>query len=480
MALLSLVFTALARKMGDILQALFGWSVAALFGRLNSKTQTYVTIALVLSLAWPVFVVGVFSPAAASFVLAFVPIQHPVLSSVLRVLWIVLAIAAPLIVGVLVRQAVPLQSRKSLFVSMINGYPLAFGMALSFLITVVTVPAVKIVTIVKGWKEEHVFVQPKERRYDDVLRHLVDACEAAGLLPMVEKVPVRLALSTRVARFFSRGAIDSFIAPNPRRVVCTDLELWLYPSDLLIRGKADRLAAVRSRMAATMLERDAWLVQEKKAQDLQEELGRLWDVLQDHALPEEARPGLVSRLKSIVRESFDAHSVTFDDWMTIDRMSRRLEGRLAGMTSIVDQLAGEPMFDERKKAARSSRQQSLPERANVPQLVEALARESKELAMLEAEMARNEASDEINAAKRSGIAMAASLAVLGAVLSLVGVAIVLFLGGTAIMALGIAGGLLGIAVIVALIAYAGVPKDPMARTRKRLSTELKMLQERAS
>lgn len=343
MLLLSTLLTALARKTGDFLQALFGWSVAALFGRLHRSQRISVTIALVLSLFWPVFVVGTFFPAAATWFISFVPIESPTVKSVLRGVWLVLALSAPAVVGALVRLAVPLGARKSMAASMLHGYPLALGMALSFLVTLITVPLVKLSSIARRWEEEHIYVQPREGRYRDVLKHLVTACEASQLIPTVERVPDALALSTHVLRFFSRGAIDTLLVLEPRRVVCEGLELSLYPADLLLRGTPDRVAHVRARLTATLLERDAYLVQDPKAQELQDELGRLWDALQRHAFPEQAVDGLESRLEATVRTAISARSIPFDEWLTIDRIARRFEAALHGQHSRIDAMASEAL-----------------------------------------------------------------------------------------------------------------------------------------
>lgn len=478
MALLSTLLTALARKIGDILQALFGWSVAALFGRLDSKTRLLITIALVLSLCWPIFVVGVFFPAAATFVIAFVPIEDGTVRLVLRLVWIGLAVVAPIIVGALVRAAVPAKQRRSVWKTLINGYPLALGMAVSFLVTLVTVPLVKVASIVRRWKEEHVFVQPKEGRYGDVVRHLVAACEAAGLVARVEAIPRRLALSTRVMEVLGRGAVEKLLTPDPRRVVCEGLELWLYPADLLFRGRQDKVAAVRARLTSTMLERDAWLVQEKRAQELQDELGRLWDVYSQHAIKEEATPGLLQRLKGVVRESYDAHSVPFEDWMVLDRIARRIEGELEHHHSLVDELAGEPVFKDRQRASQAVHR--LPGVASVPDLVGALVHESKELVRLEAELARQEALSEIKATTRSAVGFGLTTALVGAALGLLVTSALVALGATWLGSLAVAGGIGGLALLVAVVSYGWVPKNPMVRTRKRVVSELKIFEERAS
>ena len=107
MAVLTVIFGFIARKTNDILQAIFGWSVTALFGRLQRRAQVMVTGALLLSLAWPVFVIGVFAPGVSAWTIAMVPLHAWLGATVMRILWIALALVAPPLVGLLVYGATP-------------------------------------------------------------------------------------------------------------------------------------------------------------------------------------------------------------------------------------------------------------------------------------------------------------------------------------------------------------------------------------
>ncbi len=464
MALFSTILTALSRKLGDLLQALFGWSVAALFGRLSGRTQVLVTIALVLSLCWPVFVVGVFYPAAATFLLAFVPIEDATVRAVLRVVWTVLAIVAPVIVALLVRAALPLNARRPIPITLLNGYPLALGLALSFLVTLITVPLTRLVSMARRWEEQHIYVQPRARRYDAVLRHLVVACEAAGLAPRVEPVPKQLSLSIRVLRLFSRGAVDTFVAEDPRRVACEGLQLYLYPADLLIRGEPRKVAQVRARLTSTLLERDAWLVRDPEAQELQDDLCRLWDVLAVHERAADARAAVRARIASVVRAAWKTKKLTFDEWLTLDRIARRLEAELTGQTSLIDELSANEVQPTARPAS----------------LVRALAEETRELVKLEASLAKVEAEELVAGASRSVVAFASAIALAGAAIGLGGVAMVMALEKSFVAALAVAGVLALVAVIVIVTTYVGLPKELMARTRHRLERDWRLITERAS
>lgn len=472
MALLSTILTALSRKLGDLLQTLFGWSVSALFGRLHRRTQTFVTVALILAMCWPVFVVGVFFPAAATFVIAFVPIESDTVRAVLRVVWTVLAITAPLIVAMLVRAATPLRARRPVPVTLLNGYPLSLGLAGSFLVTLVTVPLTRLVSLARRWEDQHIYVQPREGRYDDVLRHLVAACEAADLEPRVEPVPRQLSLSIRLLRFFSRGAIESFIIETPRRVVCEGLQLYLYPADLLIRGEPRKVAQVRARLTATLLERDAWLVNDAQAQELQGDLCRLWDVLHAHEHPVDAAGNVRARLAGVVKAAWNAKKLSFDDWLTLDRIARRLDAELSGQRSFIDQLS----------ATTKTTPDTMPdvEAATLPSLVRALAHESKELVMLEASLAKVEADQLAARAQRSVIAFGSVIALTGAAVGLGAVAVVMALEESFVAALVAAGVLASCAAIMFVVAYVGLPKALMERTRHRLERDWRLITERAS
>ncbi len=138
MAFLSLILSFVVKKLSDILQVIFGWSVTALFGRLPGKKQIAVTVALVVSIAWPIFVAGLFVPKVAGYVLAFAPLEKWVSPFVLRIVWGALAVLAPLLVGGLVQWAAPV-TRGGMLRGLINGYPLALGFFVAFVITAVSV-----------------------------------------------------------------------------------------------------------------------------------------------------------------------------------------------------------------------------------------------------------------------------------------------------------------------------------------------------
>src|SRR6185436_8580848 len=107
MAIISAILSLLSRKLGDLLQALFGWSIRGLFGRLPSRKETALSVVLILSLVWPLLVVGCFLPKVAAWMVAFIPLHEWISQEVLRVVWIVLAVLSPILVGVITSWVAP-------------------------------------------------------------------------------------------------------------------------------------------------------------------------------------------------------------------------------------------------------------------------------------------------------------------------------------------------------------------------------------
>ena len=244
-ALLSLLLSFIGKKIGSIIQAIFGWSVTALFGRLSSAKQLAVSIALVLSIAWPLFVVGLFLPLVAGWALAFLPIGDWVSPLVLRAIWGILAFLAPLVVGGLTHWAAP-STKGGVLRSLANGYPLALGYFVAFLITAITVPLVKLASILRGWSDEHVYVQARAGRYDAVLHELAEACARAGVMPEIAEVPVHMSLATSALKLLARGTVTPIVAEDLKCVRAKGIELYLYPSDLLLRGTPEKVGLVHS------------------------------------------------------------------------------------------------------------------------------------------------------------------------------------------------------------------------------------------
>jgi hypothetical protein len=327
-AILSLILSFIGKKIGNIIQAIFGWSVTALFGRLPRKKSIAVTVALIFSLAWPLFVLGLFLPGVAAWAVALVPLHHLLSASALRIVWAVLAFVSPLIVGLLVHWAAP-ATKGSAFRTAISGYPLTVGFFLSFIVTAITVPIVKIFSILRGWSDTHVYVQPRPHRYDAVLHELAEACARAGIEVEIVPPPRRMMIATNLLRVLAKSAVSPIVAEELLMVRGKGLQLTLYPSDLLLRGEPKTVARARAMMTRTDIDADAYLVGTPEAQELQDELGRLLEVVREHEERGHHVGRMANRRLVEIWRAMNRAELAFEEWIMLENIARRLERRIA-------------------------------------------------------------------------------------------------------------------------------------------------------
>jgi len=125
----------------------------------------------------------------------------------------------------------------------------------------------------------------------------------------------------------------------------------------------------------------------------------------------------------------------------------------------------------------SERSPALLEEASTADLVKEAMDEAKELVRLEVALAKEEVKEELKEVQHAAICLGIAAGASVIVLCLLAVAIVLALGGTALAALGVAGGFLVIAGVAGYLGYGMLPKKPMEKTRHRLENDVNQLKE---
>jgi uncharacterized membrane protein YqjE len=114
------------------------------------------------------------------------------------------------------------------------------------------------------------------------------------------------------------------------------------------------------------------------------------------------------------------------------------------------------------------------------QLAKQAIEEARILVKLEVALAKNELKEEMSELKLSGVAFGGAAVSAILMLSMVCLAIVLALGARWWVALIGAAIWLVVALAMALVGRSSLPKQPLERTRQRLSTDLKQLKERVA
>src|SRR5688572_4875571 len=155
MVLIQALISFLGKSAGKVLNAIFGWAVIALFGRTAPRQHALLSGVVALAVLWPLLLAGVVAPKTAAFFLAFIPLSKSVPESTVRIIWIALAIAVPVLVGLVVAaKPAPGTAREPFVRRVLRGFPATMAIAAAFVLMFVTVPILRIASALREWSDE--------------------------------------------------------------------------------------------------------------------------------------------------------------------------------------------------------------------------------------------------------------------------------------------------------------------------------------
>ncbi len=101
-----------------------------------------------------------------------------------------------------------------------------------------------------------------------------------------------------------------------------------------------------------------------------------------------------------------------------------------------------------------------------------------ELVRLEVELARNELHQELRSVTHAAVALGIAIVAAAGMLSMLALALVFALHGTAATALGVAGGLLGVTGVAGGVGYAALPRGFLTQARTRVHADVEQIKEK--
>jgi hypothetical protein len=336
MAFLQALLTLISRSAGKILNAIFGWAVRALFGQPSQKEQPFLTGVVAAAAAWPVLLVGVAFPKIAALLLAFVPYHNRAPPFAVRLVWLGLALFVPVIVGLVVASKAPTGSiRESFGMRVGRGWPITIGLAAAFLVMFVTVPVLKIASMVRGRKQEQVPLVTRSSTYHDVAALVMAALDRHGyeLTPATPRwwisVPTRILLEMGGSAF--RGYVPDrleYFRDGP-------LEAALYPNGLLLRGPKPKVVRAHTLVSEALSHSGALQTMDPQAQLLENRIHSLWDLFDRDPVENVGAESQRNAVATLARELGESE-VGFEDWQILYRELLQLDRELGGQAQLVD------------------------------------------------------------------------------------------------------------------------------------------------
>jgi hypothetical protein len=481
MALLQALLAFLGRSVGKILNAIFGWAVVALFGRTSPKQQTILSGLVAAAAAWPLLLLGIVFPRLTTFFVTFVPLSQRVPGWIVRLVWLGLALAVPVVVGgVVAKKAPPASPPEPAFRRFLRGFSITLGIASAFALMFVTVPVLRILSAVRGRKDEHVPCITEGNDYR-VVAGDIDGILERHAIPATRAEPSWwLSGPARVLQKLGGKALRGFMPEELAYWRGDELEIAFYPSDLLIRGPKKETARTHGILAEGLATGPGLQTFDPMAQDLERQIRQVWAVYRENPAAHTGARGLLWRLGDLTRDLM-VIDVDYDDWQVLYRQILQLARALDGEPQLLQLQTTSREAVMNKDEKQPSIAVVSPAAASTSELVEELFRQTAELVKSEVALAKAEMlvdlKREIKVAEGLGVA---------AVCALCGLNLLLMAGVLALAHLlpGWAAALLAAVVVLAAGGVAGWlgwgkrVTRPLERTQKTLKEDVRWAKER--
>jgi len=328
MAFVQIVLAWLGRSLGSLLNTLFGWAVLAMFGRTFGKEHVLLTLLTAMAAFWPLLLLGIPFPTVAGYLIAFLPFPK-MASEFLRALWITLAVAVPLFFGVVLTRMRPGRVAWSEYPRrMLIGFPAAAALAGGFLVVLFTAPFLRLLSLWRRREELHVPLVAEPERYEAISDQIDRAIREYRIPAERAEPPTWLTLPFHILVKLGRQAFPGIVA-QPSYWRQGQLEIALYPHDILIRGPRRRVAWTRGALAEGLACGPGLATVGPAAQEIERRLHALWD---EPDAPEAGARRMQDPREGLRRVVIDLRTQPIDteDWQILYRKAEQLRHALEG------------------------------------------------------------------------------------------------------------------------------------------------------
>lgn len=313
-----------------------GWAVGALFGQTTTGEGLLLSLIVVAAVAWPILLLAIVAPKPAVQMIALVPLPDGVPSWIIRLVWVGLALLIPLGVGVAVSVKTPPALRQGPpFLRVLRGFPLTVGLAGAFAIIFVSVPVMRVAALVRRQKSADIPLIMSASAYHDVATKICEVLNRQGLSLRAAAPGWWVSAPMRLLTWLGGEALRSHVPTRLEHFVARDLSLSLYPSGLVLRGKAALLTWAHGLVAEAVVHTEGLQTTDPKAQALEQRLRPLWRSYDLEPTQRTKSAEVAWELDQITRE-LRTLQVDWDDWQVLYRQILQLGRAAHGERQLLD------------------------------------------------------------------------------------------------------------------------------------------------
>jgi hypothetical protein len=331
MLFLQAFLSLMKRSVGKILEALFGWAVLAVFGRVSRKDQALFSAAIGAAAAWPILLLGILMPGPVALVVALLPIPRGTSPELIRGVWIALAAAVPIAVGLVFQR----RSRRatSRLRRLAAGFPITAALAAAFLIVCVAIPIRKLGALFAGWNQGDLPLISPPGAYREVAGEVRAALRNAGFPVASVKPPWHARALSSLMRTLGGEAFSADVPEELEVLRDEGLEVTIYPGGVTILGPRDDVARAQAVISERATRTPAHQTTSAEAQEVENEIHRLWmDIETSRSRPADPDLRRISRLFQTVA----ALDVDYEEWETVYRQTLQIALAMRGDSSLLE------------------------------------------------------------------------------------------------------------------------------------------------
>lgn len=277
MAFLAALIAFGSRFASKVLTTTLGWASTLLFGRVPASRQILLLGITFGSVIWMVMVAGFIVPDLGAFLLLLVPPQNVVPEGVIRLLMLTGVIVVPAIVGVLTLALTSRGDRlgRRTLQAVARGYPLTVLLAVLLVFLAMLAIWRKATSLARRWTDAHVAMVVNPGAYEQVADDLDRALTDAGFDLDARPAPAAMSLPAKWLAAVAGRTSAALVPDRMLQLRGADLDILIYPMDVLISGKPDAVRRARAAMASRLTTSSAHLTVSAEAQAIEDRVTAL-------------------------------------------------------------------------------------------------------------------------------------------------------------------------------------------------------------
>ena len=216
------------------------------------------------------------------------------------------------------------RTTRSVVEGVARGYPLTVLLAVLLLFLAGLAVWRKVTSVARGWTDAHVPIVITGGAYDEVAADLDAAVTAAGLEVEPRAAPRSMSAPARWLASIAGGGPGGLVPERMVQLDGKDLDILIYPMDLLISGKPALVARARAAMASRLTTSAAHLTVSAEAQAIEDRLAALSAVRTATASRRSSTRRLPGAFAAI-DEDLARIEIPYEEWEVLYRQRLQVE-----------------------------------------------------------------------------------------------------------------------------------------------------------